>query len=170
MPTPRLVGLLLAVSVGTAVGIGGYTFFYAQGISYLTNDPSACANCHIMRAQLDGWYQSSHRNVATCNDCHAPHDLLGKYWTKARNGLAHSVAFSTGRFPETLRIKPFNLAVTEEGCRHCHAEIASAVDGFDGSEPRACVTCHDDVGHRSGAPLLPTRAVAGAFNEVSDHD
>jgi hypothetical protein len=25
-----------------------YTFVYAKGYSYLTNDPGACANCHIM--------------------------------------------------------------------------------------------------------------------------
>lgn len=169
MPTTRLVGVLLAVSLGTAVGIGGYTFVYGQGISYLTNDPAACANCHVMAPQLDGWYQSSHRNVATCNDCHAPHGLFGKLWTKARNGFAHSAAFTTGRFAESLRIKPYNLAVTEGTCRYCHAEIASAVDGV-GSEPRGCVTCHDDVGHRAGAPLLTTRAVAGANHEVFDHD
>lgn len=161
-PTARVGAALLAVSVGLAVGTGGFTFVYGQGASYLTNDPQACANCHVMEGHLDGWLQSSHRNVAVCNDCHAPHDLLGKYLTKARNGWAHSVAFTTGNFPEHLRITEFNREVTEAACRDCHQEVALAVDGMDGTEPRSCVTCHADVGHRSGAPLLtpgaPSRA------------
>ena len=32
-------GLALAVAVGVAAGLGGYTFVYAKGASYLTNDP-----------------------------------------------------------------------------------------------------------------------------------
>ena len=61
-------GLLL----GTALGVGAYTFVYAKGASYLSNDPNACANCHVMTEQLDGWSRGSHRAVATCNDCHTP--------------------------------------------------------------------------------------------------
>jgi cytochrome c nitrite reductase small subunit len=75
------------VVVGIALGVGAYTFVYARGASYLTNDPTACVNCHVMREQLDGWLASSHRAVAVCNDCHAPHDLVGKYATKAVNGF-----------------------------------------------------------------------------------
>lgn len=148
---------LVALAVGVAMGTGGFTFVYGQGASYMTNDPAACANCHVMGEYLDGWVQSSHRNVAVCNDCHAPHDLIGKYVTKARNGWAHSVAFTTGNYPEHLRIKAYNLEVTEAACRDCHGELAPAVDG-DGDEPRSCVTCHNDVGHRSGAPILDTGA------------
>ena len=170
MLSARLVGIVLAVSVGTAVGLGGFTFVYGQGGSYLTNDPAACANCHVMRPQLDAWLQSSHRNVATCNDCHAPHDALGKLVTKARNGVAHSVAFTTGRYPERLRIKPYNLEVTEEACRYCHESMALTVHGPAGEESRGCVGCHNDVGHRSGAPLLTTGASGGVHNPVTNHD
>ena len=166
MKSPTKMGAaLLAVTVGLAVGTGGFTFIYGQGASYLTNDPQACANCHVMQDYLDGWLQSSHRNVAECNDCHAPHDLVGKYWTKARNGWAHSVAFTTGNFPEHLRIKDYNLAVTEAACRDCHEAVSLAVDGV-GHEPRSCVTCHADVGHRDGAPILDPGARGAAHNEI----
>jgi cytochrome c nitrite reductase small subunit len=60
---------------GAALGLGSYTFVYATGWSYLTNDAAACANCHVMREQHDGWTSSSHRSVAVCNDCHVPRDL-----------------------------------------------------------------------------------------------
>jgi cytochrome c nitrite reductase small subunit len=85
---PQTAGLLaLALAVGIAAGLGAYTFLYAKGYSYLTNDPQACVNCHVMRDQYDGWVKSSHRSVAACNDCHTPPGLVGKYATKARNGF-----------------------------------------------------------------------------------
>src|SRR3972149_10611367 len=101
----RLAIGLVATLVGMAIGLGAYTFIYAKGSSYLTNDPAACANCHVMRDHFDAWVKSSHRNVAVCNDCHTPHDLVGKYVTKALNGYNHSMAFTTGRFEEPLKIK-----------------------------------------------------------------
>ena len=42
-------GLAVSVAFGLAAGLGGYTFVYARGGSYLTNDPAACTNCHIMQ-------------------------------------------------------------------------------------------------------------------------
>ena len=79
----QLPAVLFATIVGVLAGVGAYTFVYARGYAYLQNDPRACANCHVMQEQYDGWLHSSHRNVATCNDCHTPHDFLGKYMTKA---------------------------------------------------------------------------------------
>jgi len=166
----RFVSSFLAVSLGTAVGIGGFTFFYGRGASYLTSDPGACANCHVMSAQYSGWLQSSHRSVAVCNDCHAPHDLLGKYWTKARNGWAHSSAFTTDRFPEALLIKPRNRAITERACRSCHGEMAAVVDGPQGLPPGECLTCHADVGHRGRAPLILAGTASSPLTEGLDHE
>ena len=63
-PSTRLTALLAVViagALGAMAGIGGYTFVYAKGASYLGNDPNACANCHIMQDHLDGWIKSSHR-------------------------------------------------------------------------------------------------------------
>jgi cytochrome c nitrite reductase small subunit len=65
-------GIILGTAIGVAAGIGGFTFIYAKGASYLTKDPAACINCHIMREQYDGWIKSSHRLVAACNDGHTP--------------------------------------------------------------------------------------------------
>ena len=97
---------LAAGLVGLLIGIGSYTFVYAKGYSYLTNDPRACANCHIMQDHFDAWTRSSHRSVAVCNDCHTPPGLVPKYMTKARNGFWHSFYFTTGRYPDPLRITP----------------------------------------------------------------
>jgi cytochrome c nitrite reductase small subunit len=142
-----LLGAAIAVIVGLAIGVGGFTFVYAKGASYLTNDPAACANCHVMRAHLDAWLASSHHTVAVCNDCHAPHDLAGKYATKAINGFWHSVAFTTGRFPEPLRITGRNRAVTEGACRDCHRTLVEAI-AHAGQGETSCIRCHARVGHQ----------------------
>ena len=140
--------IFLGVSVGGGLGIGSYTFIYAKGASYLTDDPKACANCHIMQDHFDAWLKSSHHNVAVCNDCHTPHDFIGKYYTKARNGYHHSMAFTTGWFHEPIQITPKNRAVTESACRDCHGDIVQAMDrGGNQDEPVTCIRCHDTVGH-----------------------
>jgi len=63
---------LLSALLGVMVGLGIFTFRLAEGFSYFTNDPNACANCHIMRDYLDFWQKSSHHARAACADCHTP--------------------------------------------------------------------------------------------------
>jgi cytochrome c nitrite reductase small subunit len=142
-------GILLGATLGLLLGVGGFTFIYARGASYLTNDPAACANCHVMEEQYTGWMKSSHRAVAVCNDCHTPHNLVGKYTTKALNGFWHSFYFTTGTFPEPIRITSRNARVTEQTCRDCHSDIVQAIDPVPshGTGPLSCVSCHRNVGH-----------------------
>lgn len=143
-----LAALLAGLCVGAAAGLGGFTFIYARGGSYLTNDPAACANCHVMREQYEAWSRSSHHAVAVCNDCHAPHDFLGKYWTKARNGYNHSLAFTTGNFHEPIQITAKNREITEAACRTCHEDVVQAIDAVHPRDERmSCIRCHESVGH-----------------------
>ena len=137
--------LLIAVGacLGLAAGLGVYTFGYARGSAYLTNDPAACANCHVMRPQFEAWMKGSHHAVAGCNDCHAPASFAGKYYTKATNGFWHSFYFTTGGFPDPIRMRARNRAVTEGACRRCHADVVEAMSAGDTS----CIRCHSQVGH-----------------------
>jgi cytochrome c nitrite reductase small subunit len=127
MKSVTSVQLILALIIGLVVGISGYTFIYSRGAAYLTNNPAACSNCHVMRQYFDGWIKSSHRAVAVCNDCHTPAGFLAKYATKASNGFWHSFAFTSGRFPDPLRIKPRNREIAERACQKCHLEIVEAI-------------------------------------------
>jgi cytochrome c nitrite reductase small subunit len=142
-------GILLGVTLGLLLGVGGFTFIYARGAAYLTNDPQACANCHVMEEQYSGWLKSSHRAVAVCNDCHTPHTIVGKYTTKALNGFWHSFYFTTGGFPDPIRITGRNARITEQACRDCHAPIVQAIDPAPAHETSklSCVSCHRNVGH-----------------------
>lgn len=142
--------MVLGVLLGTTVGVGAYTFAYAKGWSYLTDDAAACANCHIMRQEYDGWLKSSHRAVAVCNDCHTPKNFLGKYATKASNGFWHSFYFTTGVYEDNIQIKQRSREIVEEACRHCHNEIVEAIEGSHPAgtnQQLACLRCHISVGH-----------------------
>ena len=146
---PARILLVAAVLVGLLIGIGGYTFVYAKGYSYLTNDPAACANCHVMQDHFDAWTRASHRAVAVCNDCHTPPGLIPKYVTKAQNGFWHSFYFTTGRYPDPLRITERNHEVTELTCRKCHTELTESIGAAHTGAGRGlqCTKCHNDVGH-----------------------
>ncbi|HTK81124.1 MAG TPA: cytochrome c nitrite reductase small subunit [Bacteroidota bacterium] len=140
--------VMLGILVGVAVGLGFYTFVYAKGYSYLTNNPEACANCHVMNDQYGGWLKSSHRAVAVCNDCHTPAGVIPKYMTKAENGFRHSFAFTTGLFPEPIRITSHDREIANIACRKCHEEITQEIEGIHGEgEPLDCLSCHARVGH-----------------------
>ncbi|MGB0714897.1 MAG: cytochrome c nitrite reductase small subunit [Phycisphaerae bacterium] len=151
---PSRTRLITALSVSCACmlgvlgGLGAFTFGYGEGAAYLGNDPAACANCHVMQAHYDAWTKSSHRNVATCNDCHLPHNFVGKWVTKSDNGFFHSLAFTTGEFHEPIQIKPRNREVTQHACLYCHADYVNhMLPAQTGGEMQYCVHCHGDVGH-----------------------
>lgn len=138
----------VAAPVGVLLGLAIFTFGYARGHSYLTDDPEACVNCHVMRTQYQGWLRSSHRAAAVCNDCHTPPGLAPKYFTKALNGFHHSLAFTTGNFPDEIRITGRNARVADEACLKCHEEITSAMRmARHGRQDISCISCHRNVGH-----------------------
>lgn len=152
------VPLAAVLLIGAMIGLGGFTFVYARGYSYLSDDPAVCGNCHVMDEHVDAWNKSSHKTVATCNDCHTPHDPVGKYVVKAKNGFWHSFYFTTGTYPYPIRITEGNHDVTEEACRYCHERITEAIDAapvhyevagdFQGGQERfTCTRCHRYVGH-----------------------
>jgi cytochrome c nitrite reductase small subunit len=154
-----IAALAAATTVGIAAGMALHTFDYAEGTSYLSNDPEACVNCHIMRDEYDGWRHGSHHAAAVCNDCHVPHDVLGKYATKVEHGYRHSKGFTFQDFHEPIQIKPSSMRVVENNCIRCHGELVSMIrqSGFGGhgsgineagaGEYTRCVHCHSHVGH-----------------------
>ena len=142
------VALAAAAALGVLAGVGVFTMVYGEGTAYLSHDPEACANCHVMQGHFDSWQQSSHRHVAVCNDCHLPPGFAGKWITKADNGLLHSIAFTTGDFPDPLRIKPRNARRAQRACLKCHAPLVHAMASAQGEGGLpTCVHCHSGVGH-----------------------
>src|SRR4029450_3364711 len=143
-----MLAVVIALVLGATAGLGSFTFVYAKGASYFGNNPNACANCHVMTDHLDGWYKSSHRSVATCNDCHTPAGFVPKYLTKAEHGFFHSLAFTTGEFHDPIQIKERSRRVAENSCRKCHQDIVHDIDLPTAlNATMSCIRCHAGVGH-----------------------
>jgi cytochrome c nitrite reductase small subunit len=145
----RLVLLLAVVGVGGLAGtLGLFTFHYGEGTAYLSDDPAACTNCHVMQEQFDSWLQSSHRPVAVCNSCHLPQQVAHRWVSKADNGFFHSWAFTFRNHPEPIRIKNRNLRIVHDNCVGCHREMIEEIlpDAHAGAST-TCFHCHKDAGH-----------------------
>ena len=143
------LAVLACVAVGVTAGAGGYTFWYGEGLSYMSNDPQTCVNCHVMRDHYDGWQKAGHHHVATCNDCHTPHDFVGKWYTKSENGFWHSKGFTLQDYHEPIMIRPRNSRVLENNCIDCHKELSDPITGVPPDPPGGwnCIHCHQAVGH-----------------------
>jgi cytochrome c nitrite reductase small subunit len=145
----RNLVVLAMICAGIILGLGGFIFIYAKGYSYLSNDPLACANCHVMQGYYDSWVKSSHHRAAACNDCHIPHGLVEKYLAKARNGYNHSKAFTLQNFPEPIRITRANIEDLQHNCIECHATMVSDISAHRdvGKGQARCTQCHRSAGH-----------------------
>lgn len=122
--------------------------------SYLTNDPRACVNCHIMSPHYATWNHSAHREAATCNDCHVPHNnLINAYYFKAKDGLRHATIFTLRKEPQVIFIRNEGREVVQQNCKRCHEHLLSELDmgweypnGTCGTD-RPCYECHREVPH-----------------------
>jgi cytochrome c nitrite reductase small subunit len=132
--------MVLAVLIGMLAGVGSVTFLYAEGLSYMSDDPKVCVNCHIMNPQYDAWQKGSHHGFATCVDCHLPHGFIGKYLAKAENGFHHSAAFTLQNFHEPIMMTEKNSRILQDTCVNCHGALMHDTN-------IQCVHCHRSVGH-----------------------
>lgn len=153
---PILWRVLFVGMLGLFVGGLVYTAYISRALSYLSDDPKTCINCHVMTPQYASWAHSSHREQATCNDCHVPQDnVINKYAFKAKDGLYHAYVFTTRTEPMAIRAKEASSAVIMDNCVRCHTTLNTAMvstgnnclkDSEDG-KGRACWDCHVNVAH-----------------------
>ncbi|QDH78638.1 cytochrome c nitrite reductase small subunit [Echinicola soli] len=143
------------VLVAAIVGLGIYVLKLSNAASYLSDDPQACVNCHLMTPQYITWTHSSHREVAHCNDCHVPHDnVFNKYFFKAKDGLYHASIFTLRKEPEVIRALAPSQAVIQSNCIRCHQDqitdakmTATITNHQEMRTDRTCWECHRDVPH-----------------------
>lgn len=149
MKIQSILSISSVILVSILIGLGAYSFIYARGYSYLSDDPKACINCHIMQDNYDSWSKSGHQYVAKCNDCHLPHgSIVGKYAAKAMNGFHHGWAFTSQDFKEPIQLKDSSRQVTQQSCLKCHSPMVQAMDiGHKNDDVKNCLHCHRSVGH-----------------------
>lgn len=146
----QILPLILIIAIGLVVGSGIYTFYNAKGYSYLSDNPKACANCHVMHDVYSSWSKSGHHHVATCNACHLPSEFVSKWLTKAQNGFYHGYAFSLKELPLVLSATEQSKEIILQNCMNCHSNfVHNAINAtaMKSSEPLNCVSCHKQVGH-----------------------
>jgi len=133
--------------LGVPVGVGAFTFVYAKGFSYLSSNPRACVNCHVMNEQFGSWMKSGHRHTATCVECHLPHTGVAKWVAKAEHGFRHSLAFTLQNFKDPIEITPRDRQMVRDNCLRCHADFVHAVTGQAVRGEPDCLHCHAGAGH-----------------------
>ena len=143
------LAVALVCLLGIPVGVGAFTFVYAKGFSYLSTDPRACVNCHVMNPQYDAWLKSGHRHAATCVECHLPHAGIAKWVAKAEHGFRHSAAFTLQNFKEPIEITPRDRRMVQENCVRCHAGFVQDILALALPARRQvdCLHCHAGAGH-----------------------
>jgi cytochrome c nitrite reductase small subunit len=115
---------------GIGLGMALFVGHISRATSYLSDAPETCINCHVMTDAYLSWQHSSHARVATCNDCHVPHEnLLGSYAFKARDGLWHATVFTLRWEPQVIRLSAKARPVVQANCRRCHQRLLEEVSG-----------------------------------------
>ena len=151
--TRKSLLILLIGLLGIPAGVGAFTFVYAKGFSYLSTDPRACVNCHVMNEQYDAWLKSGHRHTATCVECHLPHEGLAKWVAKADHGFRHSAAFTLQNFKEPIEITPRDrrdgAGQLRALSRRLRARRSPATPGRARGQ-LDCLHCHAGAGHGAG--------------------
>ncbi len=160
------------VLMGACVGLGLFAIVISEAASYMSDDPNACINCHIMIPQYATWRKSSHGRFTTCNDCHVPHDNeLRKIWFKANDGLRHATIFTLRTEPQVIQAIPASMKVIQENCIRCHGpQVHQAVTPINSEFERSCIDCHREVPHGRIHSLssTPNAAVPPLRNVIPD--
>ena len=144
----RVLSIVTAALVGMVIGVGIFGVGYSALPSYFSTDPKNCTNCHVMQPEYDAWAKGSHKNVATCDDCHLPHDsVVNKLLVQAQDGVLHGYKFTTGNYPTNIVIRQSSLDVVNGACLYCHGMMTATLHVARGSETITCTHCHANVGH-----------------------
>ena len=156
---------ITALIAGAILGGGLFFLYMLRAHTYLTDDPSACVNCHIMSPYYATWMHSSHSRNATCNDCHVPHENFVKKWTfKGMDGVKHVAAFLTNSEPQVIQAHPESSQVIMNNCIRCHQQLntelvkTGRIDYMmtEVGKGKACWDCHRNVPHGGNNSLSST--------------
>ncbi len=146
-PVMALTSLMLGLII--------FLLYVSKAHYYLSDDPEACVNCHIMAPEYATWNHSSHRGKAHCNDCHVPHNtIINKFYFKAKDGLRHASIFTLRNEPQVIFIKEEGAEVVHQNCIRCHSgllidpKLNATVENYHTKmTDRKCWDCHREVPH-----------------------
>ena len=167
METKNMMKYVSIFSVLATVGMFGYLVHASNMMSYMTEDPKVCINCHTMNTQYATWQHSSHREEATCVECHLPREpFFDKILAKTMDGFKHSKAMTFRTYVG------HNITASEDArkriqanCISCHREMVSQMvatskmyqaEAESEQMNRKCWSCHRNVPHGRARGLTAT--------------
>jgi cytochrome c nitrite reductase small subunit len=171
---------VVAVLLGLFFGLTAFVLYISKVPSYLSDNPETCINCHVMNTQFNDWAHSSHRNVATCNDCHVPHNnVFSKYLFKAQDGLIHATIFTLRNEPQVFYIREAGKVAVQSNCIRCHERVVeteylcSILPGYHNHlKDRHCLDCHCETPHSrvNGLSSTPNALVKTKIESRTERD
>ncbi len=152
---PKEWRFVVTILLGIFIGLLLFILHAARATAYLSDDPKACVNCHVMAPQFATWERGSHGKVTVCNDCHVPQDnLVSKYLFKASDGLRHSFMFTFRLEPQVIQIKNAGKKAVQQNCVRCHSNVIHPISlravsnqKIIDEEERYCWDCHRETPH-----------------------
>ena len=177
--------LPVTIVLAIFIGFSTYSVYLSKASSYLSDNPQTCINCHVMVPQFATWNHSSHREQASCNDCHVPHNnVFSHYYFKAKDGLRHATIFTLRAEPQVIHIKEEGIGVVQQNCLRCHEQLLTGAEqqinnkAFHSErEERLCWECHRETPHGRVNGLstvpdaiapLPESPVPNWINEITN--
>ncbi len=154
---PRNWRFTVVILSGIFTGILFFVVYVSNAVSYLSDEPETCINCHVMYPYYASWDKGSHGRDATCADCHVPQDnFIRQYYVKATDGLAHATYFTFRWEPQVIQIKSRGKSVVQENCIRCHLDMVDMVqlvevtgEIAEKDEGKLCWDCHRETPHGS---------------------
>ncbi len=153
----KVTAIILA---GILFGGGILSLYMLRAHTYLTDDPAACVNCHIMGPYYATWLHGSHARNTTCNDCHVPHENSLKKWVfKGMDGMRHVSLFVTRGEHQVIQANKESNQVIMNNCIRCHTQLntefvsTGRIDYMKSQvgEGKACWDCHREVSHKGSS-------------------
>jgi len=137
--------IIICVMLGIAVGGGVITAHLGNALSYLSDSPETCMNCHVMTDAYASWQRGSHGKTAVCVDCHIPHsNPIAKLAFKGADGMKHSYVFTMRTEPQVLKLSEAAIPVVQANCLRCHKTHFDMIR-LPGPKERKCWDCHSNV-------------------------
>ncbi|OEF96730.1 cytochrome c3 family protein [Desulfuribacillus alkaliarsenatis] len=121
-----------------------------------TDTAEFCSSCHVMNEVVRTHQISTHANL-TCNDCHAPHDILSKIPFKAKAGAKDIYINTFGEVSDVIQSTSKTKEIVNQNCLNCH-DMTNKNVAMDAKD--FCIDCHQTVPHFGKKPISE-RMVAG---------
>jgi cytochrome c nitrite reductase small subunit len=143
------------ILLGIITGLGFHVFYISNAVSYLSDEPETCINCHVMNPQYVSWEKGSHGRVTVCNDCHVTHNnIFNKYFFKAKDGMRHATIFTLRTEPQVIQIKDAGKDAVQNNCIRCHYNLLYPIStrainnqSIMASHNGYCWDCHRETPH-----------------------